>query len=444
MCIPPSPSPLPSPLSPLTLCRFLFEGIGKPVSISPQDISAGRIYDRPRPSFDASYPASYQREQSVSYGYQYHQVPTGRLREDSGYPGSPISSSISPAVDTPPPVRLDKHPSFNRQRSLPCRVPKRTSSSSPAGSLDKDPSHASVHSVNSLNEEDLFNERASSRHSVSPPDANQDEGYSENDESGSGQFTMDPPDGTASQRRNTEPPSPSGPRAQVPRRSNTAPSNMREYERMVHPNAPMYREGYVVMYPGGNGMVQKPVVPSHYDVPSALRQRSTGASNSPSSSSSPRKYENTAPLPTIEEARGPKRRSEIENYENFPRPPDAENEQFVDYQPNYENVDVVNEMRRASRSSESYENTSIERDDDSQPRRASIRRGRSIDKEDVQLPLKGAGVKLNGKSVKSPSPPKNGSHFPYAELQSSLNPHTPILPNHQPTGQKSVGERTLV
>lgn len=347
-------------------------------------------------------------------------------------------------MDTPPPIRLDKHPSFNRQRSLPCRVPKRASSSSLAGSYDKDSSHASAHSVNSLNDEDLFNERGSSRHSVSPPDAQQDEGYSENDESGSGQFTMDPPDGTSSQRRNTEPPLPGGPRTQIPKRSNTAPSNLREYERMVHPNAPIYQEGYVMMYPGGNGAMQKPVVPSHYDVPSALRQRSTGSSGSPSSSTSPRKYENTTPLPTIEEARAPKRRSEIENYENFPRSREIENEQFVDYQPNYENVDVVNEMRRASRSSESYENTSIERDEESQSRRASLRRGRSVDKEDVQLPIKGAGVKLNGKTVnKSPSPPRNGVHFPYAELQSSLNPHAPIIHSRLP-GQKSVEERTLV
>ena len=49
---------------------------------------------------------------------------SGQFSKDSGYPGSPMISSMSPDVDVPPPFHLDKHPSFRKQRSLPCRVPK--------------------------------------------------------------------------------------------------------------------------------------------------------------------------------------------------------------------------------------------------------------------------------------------------------------------------------
>ena len=131
-------------------------------------------------------------------------------------------------------------------------------------------------SVNSLNEEDLFDERGSSRQSTSPRDV-PDEGYSENEESDNGQFVMNPDFSesgiaVAHQRRFTEPPPPREQRVHIPQRSNTAPSAMREYEKMVHPNAPMYQEGYVVMVRSSTGTMQKQQVPSHYDVPSALRR----------------------------------------------------------------------------------------------------------------------------------------------------------------------------
>ena len=113
---------------------------------------------------------------------------------------------------------------------------------------------------------------------LSPLDA-QDEGYSENEESGSGQFVVDPDFSengiaVADQRRFTEPPPPGGQRVYTPQHSNTVPSAIQEYEKMVHPNAPMYHESYIVMVHSNSRTMQKQQehmqVQSHYDVPSAL------------------------------------------------------------------------------------------------------------------------------------------------------------------------------
>lgn len=329
-------------------------------------------------------------------GYQYHQVPSNRLREDSGFKDSPISHSVSPSQSVPPPIRLDKHPSFRKQRSVPCRVPRTGSSicSSPSGSFDREPSQQSYgHSVGSFNDDELFDERVSSRQSISPPD----EGYSENDESGSGQFPMDPE--IPHQRRNTEPPR-DVIRVQVPHRSNTAPSCSQNYEKMVHPNAALYREDYIPMIPAGrrnSGGGQRPQVPSHYDVPPPFRNKRPNGDIS--SSTSPLNYENCGSLPTIEEA--PKRGGQVEIYENFPRA--IKPEEFIHYQPNYENMENFKDRRR---NSETYENVPS-----SEERRASFRsRGRSIEKEDIQLREKGV------------TPPTTNMHFAYAERHT----HSPV------------------
>ena len=125
-----------------------------------------------------------------------------------------------------------------------------------------------------------------------------DEGYSETDESGSGQYNMDP---------------------------------HYEYEKMTHLNAHMYRDGYVMMVPvggppssAGGETVQRPAVPSHYDVPADFcnKQVSNGdASSTPSPS--PSKYENCCPLTIIEEA--PRRQEHSDIYENFPDGPRLRN-----------------------------------------------------------------------------------------------------------------------
>ena len=88
------------------------------------------------------------------------------------------------------------HPLLRKQRSV--------WSSSPLGSYDCHPSLFYEHSVGSFNDEEMFDERVASSQSASPPD----EGYSETDESGSGQFNMNPNRSKHAMlaRRNTEPP----------------------------------------------------------------------------------------------------------------------------------------------------------------------------------------------------------------------------------------------
>ena len=308
-------------------------------------------------------------------------------------------------------------------------------------------------SVNSLNKEDLFDEHGSSRQSVSPRDV-QDEGYSENKESGCGKFLMDPDFSengiaVAHQRRFTEPTPPGGQRVHIPQHSNTVSSAMCDYEKMVHPNSPMYgtmqkqqvqvpshydvpsslrrapaadaasspmyQEGYVVMAHSKCRKMQKQQVqvPSHYDVPSSLRR---APASDAASSSSPQKYKSCHPVPTIQEANStPQRRRETEKYENYPINA-TEGEEFVDYEPNYENVKVKNDIRRLSCNSKCYEYTSINKDGDSLAKRASFRRGRSIDQKKVQLPHNGSGTLVIGNTPKTPSPPKNSSHFPYTDV----------------------------
>ena len=389
LSLPLSPSPsltlhLSLPSLPLSLClspiyRFLFQGDGKAVS-SPTHESG--IYSRPRSSVAMSLSSSYQKDQSVSRGHQYHEIPPNQLREDSGFKDSPMSHSASPAQDVPPPIRLDKHPSIRKQRSTPCRVPRSTTSSgcfiSPSESCD--PSFSCGLSVGSFKGEERFEQ------SVSPPD----EGYSEkNDESGSRQFRMDP-ELDHSRRGSESTTQKSMMRGRFPQRNSTAPSASQTYEKMVHPNAPLYQEGYVEMIPaggvggamtiqrpavpshydvpipaggaGGALAIQRPAVPSHYDVPPPFRKKPV-PNGDPSllSSSSPSNYENCSSLPTLEEA--PTRSQQSEVYENFPRPAKLREESFVNYQPNYGNMDAFNEQRRHSAS---YQNVILIEDDPKQ------------------------------------------------------------------------------
>ena len=395
-------------------CRFLFQGDGKAVSIPTQDSG---VYSRPRSSVDMSLPSSYQKDQSVSRGYQYHEIPSSRLREDSGFKDSPISHSCSPAQsDIPPPIRLDKHPSIRKQRSTPCRVPRSTTSSrcSTSPSESCDPSLSYGHSVGSFNDDDMFDERAISRQSVSPPD----EGYSEeNDESGSGQFRMDP-DLSEHGRRSTEPASQKSTlRVQFPQRSYTAPSGSQVYEKMTHPNALLHQEGYVQMIPTGGAMtIQRPAVPSHYDVPPSFRKRPFASGESALSlSTSPSNYENCSPLPTIEEA--PNRRERSEVYENFPRPAKLQEESFVNYHPNYENMEAFNEQRRHS---ESYQNVVLIDDD---PKQAPFRsRCRSMEKGEYSRPTRD----------KNFTPPSSELHLEYAEHHNRSSVNSPALPPRVP------------
>ena len=334
-----------------------------------------------------SLPSSYQRGQSssTSHSYQYQEIPGPS--EDSGFKDSPISHSVSPPQDVPPPIRLDKHPSFRKQRSMPCRIQRTSRSSiSPSGSYGASSSHG--HCVGSFNDEEMFDERAMSRQSASPPD----DGYSEeNEELGSGQFRMDP----------------------------DVTGEHHQYETMRHPslNGQQVHEEYIKMVPAvGNGMpihksavpsnydvpaVPRPAVPSNYDVPPPFRKRN---GESPvSSSPSPSNYENSGPLPTIQEAPKPPRgRSEV--YENVGSAHLRE-EEFVHYRRNYENSSVHTDQRQ---SSETYQNVVLIGEDPPPPFRS---RTRSMEKGQYTPPRS-----------------KNPPHLHYAQRQSPCGVSPPVPP----------------
>ncbi|CAI8055664.1 hypothetical protein GBAR_LOCUS30365 [Geodia barretti] len=393
-----------------TLHRFLFQGDGKAVSIPTKDSA---VYSRPRSSIDMSLPSSYQRSQSSS-SFQYSQVSVG-AGDDSGFKDSPISRSRSPAQDVPPPVRLDKHPSFRKQRSVP--VPRSSrSSASPSGSFGAPSQQSYSHSVGSFNDDEMFDERAMSRQSVSP----HDEGYSEeNEESGSGQFRMDPEFGASSDAHHHH--------------YETMPlhgQDQHEYETMRHPSQSGHhpaQEDYIKMIPAfANGMtiprpvvssnydvppIPRPVVPSNYDVPPPFRKRN-GESPIPSSASPSSNYDNSGPLPTIQEA--PKTHERPELYENVPAASKTRDEDFVVYHPNYENAEIRSQRRRDS--CETYQNVPLI--DEDLPQQSFRGRTRSMEKGQYTPPRN-----------------KNGPHLHYAQRQSSstavsppgLPPRVPIV-----------------
>lgn len=446
-------SSLPFVLSPPPL-SFLFQGDGKAVPIQTRSTT---IYDipTPRPSYDSSYPSGYQKRGPYPAGYQYYQVPpNGRLADpDSGNPASPLSHSPL----TGPPVRLDKHPSFRKQRSLPCDISRRNRSPH-SGSVETPPGH----SVDSLIGEDtLFDETALPNSRSMSPQEQQDGDRSSFTDTESGYVAghMDmgsdvfSPEMGAPQRSNSEPPLFMN-RIAIPSRHHStgtcSPASRKgEYEKMVHPHAAMYQEkGYVYMRPGDlklqHAKLQTQaqtvehssaisVVPRPQQDEEAEQQAFDG---SPSSMSSQR-YQNYDYLPTIEEVHlseklegqasekletQPSEKPERLIYENHPLPADVKNAPEIVYQPTYENVSTAREERRGSHLREQYENVTRtgEQISSSPPggKKASLRRKR--DKEDVVI--NGNGLRINGKEIRSPSPPKNGLQFPYTEIQHSRIP----------------------
>jgi hypothetical protein len=213
---------------------------------------------------------------------------------------------------------------------------------------------------------DERNDRTMSRQSSSP----QDEGYSENEESGSGQFQMDPDD-------------------------------HHQYETMRHPSITQ-QEDYIKMIPAlaNVATIHRPAVPSHYDVP-PLRKRT---SESPvSSSASPSNYENSGPLPTIQEAPKGKERTEV--YENFPAARKRE-EDFTHYRPSYENADIS----RPQRTGEVYQNIKLIDEEPQQPFRS---RARSMEKGQYTPPRRGSenlhlhcAQRVSPSSISPPVPPR--------------------------------------
>ena len=250
-----------------------------------------------------SLPSLYERSQSSS-SFQYSQGSVGPS-DDSGFKDSPLSNSRSLAQDVPPPVRLDTHPSFRKQRSVP--VPR--SSASPSGSFGAPSQQSYSHSVDTFNDDEMFDERAMSRQ---PHD---DGHYEENEESGSGQFRMN--------------------------------SDRDNYIKMTQALAGLKIPRPVVP---SNYDVPRPVVPSNYDVPPLFCTQS-GESLVPSPASPSSNCHNSGPLPTIQEA--PETREQL----NVSAASKTRDEDFVVYHPNYDNAEIRSERQRDS--CETYQNVPL-------------------------------------------------------------------------------------
>ena len=486
-----------------SLYSFLFHGDGKAVAIPAQQTNP--IYDIPRASYDSSLPPSYQRQGSISSGYQHHKLNRMDSSQDPGSGVSPTDSS------EPPPVRLDKHPSIRKKRSAPCDMPGRNGSrhshsSSPGGSVDRDTSIPSMQSTESLiNEETLFQQEESSsplRRSLSP-----EESSCADSESIMGNMDPDLDMSMMTHTRCfTEPAlATQQPVSMASRAHSTAscePSRRGEYEKMTHPHAALYNKGgYIYMKPTESGQKESHYAnprsggqqESHYANPRSGGQQETHYANPRAvplpfahlqqhmhqSAQSDDMYQHLqhfpsrAPnpsavvdmsrknvqaydrLPPIKEAQiaernrttsveappaasrvpmpseGGRRSSENSEtpsaYENHPLPAHLQNVSQVIYKPSYENVNLAHAERKGSQNQEPYENVTptgeqIPAEPRTRPnglvKRASLRKGRSADKEDVVLPLKGNGLSINGKEIKSPSPPLNGFNR-YIEVEST-------------------------
>ena len=404
------------------------------------------LYDNPRASFDSSLPASYkQRGSSIPESSNpYQHVPRD---PDSGYPASPASYGLDG-----PPVRLDKHPSFKKQRSAPCdinsgrRYQRRSSNNhSISNSLSERDSTAE----SSFSEDLIFDQEDSlttPTRSPSPPEQSIDEGCF--------MGLMDQDDLAAVDglpKRSYTEPAVGSEKPKVGNRCHStatcqAVRRVHEYEVMVHPKAAdMYnREGYTYMNPAElkappppPPMTRSAPIPvSHQNgdgISSGHLLPSTGSSPS---SASPRRYANYDRLPTIaeREARDRERQRETEErqkdksspYENYPLPPSVQNSAPVYYSPTYQNVSLAHSDRRGSQNREEYENVTRSGEQiagsptggSRLQKNGSIRKSRAV-KEDVRLPLKGNGLSINGKEIKSPSPPQK-TGLQYIEVEHSV------------------------
>ena len=374
---------------------------------------------------------------------------------DSGYPASPLSFGLEG-----PPVRLDKHPSFRKQRSAPCdihtsrRHQRRSNGNSTSSSLnERDASNPSLPTADSFSEDILF-ERDDSpttpTRSPSPPD------HPGGDE-GCFMGSMDQDDIAADSyppKRSYTEPAVGSEKHKMPSRCHStatcqaATRRVHEYEVMVHPkHAAMYgRDGYTYMNPAETKAQPSvthsaPIPVSRPNAEAVAGQLfpnpSTGSSPS---SASPRRYQHYDRLPTIAEREARQKRQQAEeahkdrssSYENFPLPPDVTNSSPVYYTPNYENVSMARSNSRGSQIRDEYENVTQTGEQIAYSpsggsrlqKKPSLRKSRA-DKEDVRLPLKGNGLSINGKEIKSPSPPqKNGLRYIQVDHSAGGSDHT--------------------
>lgn len=398
-------------LSFLSPCSFLFQGDGKAVAIPTQP---GPIYDIPRASFDSSLPPSYQKRGSVPSGYNNHVLTRSRSQDhDSGCPASPGGVFVTPPHSEGPPVRLDKHPSIRRKNaSKPCDIKRRNSKDSPSSSYSR-----SVDSA--VFEQEESNEQS---RSTSPQDECDGDIIGQMDPDSSVSHYDEVP--AIPRRTHTVPAHSMHERISLPDRANTTASCQMEYERMVHPkdSAMFKRDGYVFMQP--RDMPRSAPIPvdnsSTYNQLNHFPQR-----QSPQQNGGPRTRSNYDQLPTISEGR---RQVDTEvdvekpsNYENHPLPQDLQGISSHVYRPSYENVEKAKRDRVGSQNQEQYENVTANGEqataevsvnangNNNRERRVktlSLRR-KSDDKEQVRL-SNGTGPSINGKEVRTPSPPRNG------------------------------------
>ena len=181
-----------------------------------------------------------------------------------------------------------------------------------------------------------------------------------------------------------------------------------EYQSGGH-NYHQTQEDYIKMIPefANRPTIPRPAVPSNYDVPPPFRKRN-GESPVPSSASPSSNYENSGPLPTIEEA--PEAHEGLELYENVPAASRVRDEEFVHYHPNYENAAIKSERRRDN-SGDTYQNVMVI-DEDNFQQQLFRSRTRSMEKGQFAPP-------------RSKNPPP---HLHYAQRQSSTNVSPPGLP----------------
>ena len=433
---PPPPPPTPS---------FLFEGNGKAVPVAIQSVPA--LYDTPRASFDSGLPASYfKREGSIpETSNPYQHIAKKIMEPDSGYLTSPVNFGLEG-----PPVRLDKHPSFQKQRSALCgrRQHNRSNCNSTSSSLNKrDASNPSLPTAESFSEDILFDRGDSPTTPTRSPSPPEHPDGAEDCFMGS----MDQDDIFADSyppKRSYTEPAGGSEKHKMPSRCHStatcqaATRRVHEYEVMVHPkHAAMYgREGYTYMNPAE--MKAQPSITHSAPIPVSRPNAEAVAGQLfpnlwSTSSASPRRYQHYDRLPTIAEREARQKRQEAEeahkdrssSYENFPLPPDVTNSSPVYYTPNYENVSMAHSNGRESQIRDEYKNVTQtgEQIAGSPSGGSRLQKKPSLRKSftDKRLPLKENTLSINGKEIKSPSPPqKNGLRYIQVDHSAGGSDHT--------------------
>ncbi len=365
---------------------FLFKGDGTAVPIHTHTPT---LYDSPRPSFDANFPPSYQRENSVgSLGHSNPILSRSRSTDhDSGFVGSPVNFT-SPKLEGPP-VRLDKHPSIRRKRdaSNPREIHRSSSTTSSMGSFSE------TGSVEPSCDDGQLSGHQS--RSISPQDECDGDvvGCMDPESEHSGVPMYEVVSGANSQHR-------------VMRGgANT------QYEKMVNPNAS--EDEYVQMSKAPPLSLQNHTNPMSVPQPQAYKSTQHNKSNQQHNPVAARNNYDT--LPTIREAK------QQDTYVNHPLPQDLKGVPSHEYIPDYQNVELASSgERRGSLSREQSE------------RRHSMRSRRDSDHERVHLPRKSGSPPMVGGVQVTNTPPRLQLPDNYVQFQPRNTPalHSRDQPVH--------------